>query len=114
MIVKTQVWVLSAKWSFVQSQQVVDAMGISHSLMPTCADGVDQRESEVKLQVRVDEGSNEATACGIHMNPHVPPVLLVQLSCITGSWLSATHNKARKYSKMLNDSMMQSCMSLAC
>ena len=67
--------------------------GLEISLVPTGANGVDQGESEVKLQVREDEGSNEAAAGSIYMNPHVPTVLLVQLSYITESRSSAVQGE---------------------
>ena len=38
-------------------------------------------ESEVKFQVRVDERGDETPTGSIHVDPHIPSVLLVQLLC---------------------------------
>lgn len=50
-------------------------------LVSAGADRVDILESEVKLEVWVHKGSHKAPACSIHMQSHVPSILLVQLIC---------------------------------
>ena len=51
-------------------------------LMATGTHRVDHGQSEVKLQVWVDEGCHKATTGRIHMDSHVPSILLVQRLCI--------------------------------
>lgn len=67
--------------------------------MATGTHRVDHGQSEVKLQVRVDEGCHKATTGSIHMDSHVPSILLVQRLCI---------NKARVQS--IADSYAGQCM----
>ena len=49
--------------------------------MAADVDGLDVFQAKVPLQIWVQEGSNEPTTGSVHMNAHLPALLLVHLLC---------------------------------